>query len=79
MADNECIGSSFGVGKVSRYTYRGMCGDDGKRHSLHIKVYRYRILYGELHRLLCAYLDQRAFQLDIIRYNQAKNQIEGRL
>lgn len=35
--------------------------------------YWHRVLCNELHRLLCAYLDQRAFQLDIIRNNKETN------
>ena len=73
MADNECLGNSFGMGTIYWHTFRGMCIDFGKRHSILIRVYRHRVLCNELHRLLCAYLDQRVFQLDIIRNNKETN------
>lgn len=45
----------------------------GKKHSILIRGYWHRFFCNELHRLLCAYLDQRAFQLDIIRNNKETN------
>ena len=66
MADNECLGNNFSMGTIYRYIYGRMCIDLGKKHSILIRGYWHRVLCNELYRLLCAYLDQRAFQLDII-------------
>lgn len=73
MADNECLGNSFSMGTIYRYIYGKMCIDFGKKHSILIMGYWHRVLCNELHRLLYAYLDQRAFQLDIIRNNKGTN------
>lgn len=70
---NECLGNSFSMGTIYRYIYGRMCIDFGKKHSILIRGYWHRFFCNELHRLLCAYLDQRAFQLDIIRNNKGTN------
>lgn len=67
------IGAVCYIGTINRYIYGRMCIDFGKKHSILIRGYWHRVLCNELHRLLCAYLDQRAFQLDIIRNNKDTN------
>ena len=69
VADNECLGNSFSMGTIYWYICGRVCRDIDKRHPKLIQLYRYRIFRKELHRLLCANLGQRSYQLDIICYH----------